>query len=194
MRQLYQQWVDALPGHEFDLVEPAPEWLQRATPAGRRMRVEHPIEGVRFTDSPEQTEQLRRAGWRVCLGPDDFLELVHMQAWYFHARHFPRLRWRVLWAPVGAQFVLSDRPVVWQADGLPDAPPNALRSSEATLVAPLSPTMALFGISQGASIPGGISPRYVNLMSVAGATRWVIGACREAVEEALRLRKTRGSD
>jgi hypothetical protein len=53
--------------------------------------------------------------WR--LNPEDKLEALHMQAWYFRIRHFARLRWTRLDCPDGEYFVTGDRAVAWLADG-----------------------------------------------------------------------------
>ena len=49
----------------------------------------------------------------MVLRRDDHLEMLHLQAWYFQVRHFPRLSWVRLDAPAGEWFITSDRGVAW---------------------------------------------------------------------------------
>jgi hypothetical protein len=56
-----------------------------------------------------EVDARRRAGWRLRLRHDDFLEMVQLQAWYFQVRFFPRLAWLIVDAPPEAAFVTSDR-------------------------------------------------------------------------------------
>jgi hypothetical protein len=189
MRNLYEEWLNDLdPSTEPELVEPPPPGLDTMTELHRDFCMEHPTSGVRFNVPSDRINQLRRQGWRLRVGPDDFLEMVHLQSWYFQVRFFPRLTWALLWSPPGEPFVLSDRPVLWQADGFINVPPAALRHPTAQVVAPLSPLVALFGFVQREGRPEQISPRYINLLSAASAERWVFGATFEAVSEALELR------
>ena len=39
----------------------------------------------------------------------NFLEVVHIQAYYFQVRWFPRLRWFTLRPPAGQFFIIGDR-------------------------------------------------------------------------------------
>jgi hypothetical protein len=119
MRQLYQDWIDELPDPTAAaVVEPPPGGFEQIAPVTRPHRMEHPEFGIRDDVPSEDVESLRREGWRFLLGNDDFLELVHLQAWYFQVRFFPRLRWIILDAPPGGYFIIGDRPVVWGFDGV----------------------------------------------------------------------------
>ena len=48
--------------------------------------MEHSVHGIRVGVPPNQVEPLRNQGWRLCLGNNDFAELVHLQSWYFQVR------------------------------------------------------------------------------------------------------------
>ena len=79
----------------------------------------------------QSLENLRRAGWVWQLSTQDFLEMVHVQAYYFQVRFFPRLSWKILDVPAGAAFITCDRPVVWGVEGNWETPPAALRHPRA---------------------------------------------------------------
>src|SRR5215212_8776555 len=82
-----QDWVVAV----LQLGQHLPENLdlKRLVEHGqpRSLRLTVPSEGL-----PEDVELLRGQGWRFILTDDNFLELVHLQAWYFQVRFFPRLQ------------------------------------------------------------------------------------------------------
>src|SRR5438552_1587639 len=78
----------------------------------------HPILGARTFPHGADLDAAIRDGWTPDYnGPANFLESVHIQAYYFQARFFPRLRWFTLHAPDGEFFVLADRAVGWAAKG-----------------------------------------------------------------------------
>lgn len=114
---------------------------------------------------------------------DDHLEMLHVQAWYFQTRHFPRMAWVRLNAPQGTSFITSDRAVAWIVDGYADAPPSALRDSSAQVVAPLTSTIALVGRHRSGRL--NVTPRDVNRFIAAAATDWVAGSSLDTVEQAL---------
>ena len=122
-------------------------------PANRLFRMEHAKEGIRDDIVSGQVEALRRQGWRLRLGRDDFLELVHLQAWYFEVRWFPRLRWTILDAPPGRFFIIADRAVVWGFAGLTGVPPSTLSHPDVQLFAPLTRSTALFAVDPSARLP-----------------------------------------
>ena len=157
-------------------------------PAGtnRGSWLEHAVHGALRDVPSELVGKLQLEGWRVHLAPDDFLELVHLQAWEFQSRWFPQLHWSLLWAPHGSAFVLGDRSVIWQADGLINVPPAALRHPTAQLIAPLSPRVALLGSASLRRDAPGIKPEYVNLLSAVSALSWIFGPANSVVENVLK--------
>jgi len=149
------------PDEVVDVVEPPPEGWDSMK--GRP--------GVHWVENPESHERrqvtgadelaaFRRLGWRWVLSRDDQLELMHLQAWYFQVRHFPRLSWVRLDAPPGESFVTSDRAVTWAASGVADSPPAALKDLTAQLVAPLTCRTALVGRNDTAPLQ--VTPREIN--------------------------------
>jgi hypothetical protein len=119
--------------------------------------------------------------------PANFLELVHMQAYYFQVRWFPRLHWFTLRPPQGEYFVIGDRPVGWGVPECLDAPPSCLRDEAAFLVAPLSRSLALVGRNN--STAWNVTPSEINALLSAWACDWVAGATEAVVAEALRHRR-----
>jgi hypothetical protein len=136
MKALFQRWIDALPAlGEVQFAEPPPPGFGEWSEISHAHRMEHPVHGVREEVPCELVELLRNQGWRLCWGSDDFLGLVHLQAWYFQVRFFPRLKWLSLRAPAGRYFIIGDRPVVWGFDGHSDIAPYALRNPLVQLAA-----------------------------------------------------------
>lgn len=109
--------------------------------------------------------------------------MLHLQAWYFQVRHFPRLSWVRLDAPVGEWFVTSDRGVAWLADGCADTPQAALRHATAQVVAPLTRGLALVGGHETCRLD--VTPRQVNQFVAFAASNWVAGPTCDTVERAL---------
>lgn len=137
--------------------------------------MEHAGPGVRDGVLAEEVAHLRFSGWALVLTGDDFLELAHLQAWYFYVRLFPRLRWPVLDSPPGCGFVIGDRPVVWGFNGAMDVPPNAIRHQDLQLFGPLTRSIALFA-DNGSSAPvAQIRPRDVNRAIATAARSWIAG-------------------
>lgn len=157
-------------------------------PVTRSHRMEHPALGIRDDVPSEDVELLRRQGWRFLLVKDDFLELVHLQAWYFQVRFFPRLRWIILDAPRGRHFIIGDRPVVWGFDGAVDSQPRALRHPDVQLFATLTRSVALFAHHPSVPPPGAISCQDVNRVLASAAQDWIAGPTRDEVTEALSSR------
>lgn len=114
---------------------------------------------------------------------DDHLEMLHLQAWYFQVRHFPRLSWIRLDAPAGEWFITSDRGVAWLADGYADTPPAALRHATVQVVAPLTRRIALVGRHETSKLE--VTPRQVNRLVAFAASNWVAGPTSDTVEKAL---------
>jgi hypothetical protein len=124
-----------------------------------------------------------RLGWKWILQRDDHLELLHLQAWYFQVRHFPRLSWVRLEPPHGEYFITSDRSVAWLADGYADTPPAALRHPTAQVVAPLTGTTALVG--RHGTTPLSVTPREVNRFVAFAASDWIARPTSDVVRQAL---------
>jgi hypothetical protein len=186
MRALYQSWLDALPPTgEVRFAEPPPpgfgEWIN----TGCTHRMEHPALGVREDVPCEETELLRGQGWHLSLANDDFLALVHLQAWYFQVRFFPRLKWLRLRVPEDRYFVIGDRPVVWGFADSTDAAPYALRNPLVQLVAPLSSTLALFAHNPASGHPEVIMPGDINRILASAAHEWIAGPTEKIVRDAL---------
>jgi hypothetical protein len=110
---------------------------------------------------------------------------VHLQAWYFQVRFFPRLRWIILDAPPGGHFIIGDRPVVWGFDGVVDAQPRALRHPHIQLFATLTRSVGLFAYHPSGVPPDAVSFRDVNRIIAMAATRWIAGPSRAVVAESL---------
>jgi hypothetical protein len=186
MRQLYQDWIDTTPTlNDVDYVEQPPTGFAQVAPITRLHRMEHTAFGIREDVPSEEVELLRRQGWRLVLTNDDFLEIVHLQAWYFQIRFFPRLQWIVLGVPSGRYFIIGDRPVVWGFEDMPNAKPSALRHPDVQAFAPLTRSLALFGYHPSGSPPRSISYRDVNRVVASAARDWIAGPTREVVAEAL---------
>jgi hypothetical protein len=188
MRGLYEKWIsEAEPIGMNELAELPPASTEHDTRINRGSWLEHVIHGALHDVPHELVGKLQEQGWRVRLAPADFLELTHLQAWEFQSRWFPKLHWSLLWAPEGSCFVLGDRPVLWQADGLVNAPPAALGHPSAQLLAPLTPHVALLGSASERRDAPGITPGYVNRLSAASALSWIFGSSSSAIEESLVL-------
>lgn len=186
MRQLYQSWIDDLPDpDDAVVVEPPPNGFERMAPVTRSHRMEHPVFGTRDDVPSEDVDLLRREGWRFLLAKEDFLELVHLQAWYFQVRFFPSLRWIILDAPPDGNFIIGDRPVVWGFDGAVDAQPRALRHPNVQLFATLTRSVALFACHPSGAPPDALSLREVNRVIAMAATHWIAGPTRAVVAESL---------
>lgn len=141
---------------------------------------------TREASTSDEFKTLTAQGWRWKLRNDNHLEMLHVQAWYFQSRHFPRLEWVRLNAPQGTSFITSDRAVAWIVDGCADAPPSALRDSTAQVVAPLTSDIALVGRHGSGRL--NVTPRDINRFIAAAATDWVAGCSPETVEQAMRDR------
>lgn len=168
-----QEWVnDWDPDTETEVVEPPPEGFGNIKDRARRHCVEDPRSGEsREVADFDELKAYRRRGWKWVLRQDDHLELMHMQAWYFQVRHFPRLSWLRLNTPGNEWFITSDRVVTWLADGLADTPPAALRHPAAQVVAPLTRKTALVGRHETQRL--NVTPREVNRFVASTASSWV---------------------
>ena len=177
-----------LPLSEVKYAEPPPAGCVRWTELSRTYRMEHPVRGVREEIPPDQIEPLRNQGWRLCLGNNDFLGFVHLQAWYFQVRFFPRLKWLSVRAPKGHHFIIGDRPIVWGFSNLVDAAPYWLRHRNVQLVAPLSRSLALFAYHASDDHPDTITTSEINRIVASAAHEWIAGPREAAVRDAILTR------
>jgi hypothetical protein len=147
MQRLEASWASGyLPALSALMVEPPPPGLAELQPRDRKIRLVHTVLGEVRDVASQDADGLLDEGWIPdTTEPSNFLELVHMQAYYFQVRWFPRLRWFTLRPPNGQYFVIGDRPVGWGVPDCLDAPPCCLRDQSAFLIAPLSRDLALVG-------------------------------------------------
>lgn len=185
---LEEEWVyDWNPNEPVPVVEPPPEGMNLGPGRVRAYCLENPDTGERreVIDSAEFNAHLK-LGWKWVLRSDDKLEMLHMQAWYFQVRHFPRLSWTGLYAPDAEWFITSDRGVAWLADGYADTPPAALRHPTAQVVAPLTRKVALVGRNETSKLQ--VTPREVNRLIASLASSWVAGPTKSVVVQAIQDR------
>jgi len=179
-----QKWANEAPEELNAVMESPPEGFERISDRRRPVCVENPNTGERREIfDQEEFDAHRQQGWKWVLRRDDYLEALHVQAWYFQVRHFPRLTWSRLLAPAGECFITSDRVVTWLVDGSADTPPGALKSATAQVVAPLTRSIALVG--QHGRHRLGVTPREINRFVAFTASEWIAGPTREPVAQAL---------
>ncbi len=186
--ELEQEWANEWnPNTIAPVVEPPPEGFFDIKDRIRSCCLREPNSGeIHEVVGLEEFRAYRQQGWQWILRPADRLESLHLQAWYFQVRHFPRLSWTRLDAPDNEWFITSDRAVAWLVDGCADTPPSALRHPAAQLVAPLTRTTALVGV-HGAK-PLHVTPREVNRFIAAAASTWIAGPTLAIVEQAIQDR------
>ena len=186
MQRLEADWASRYrPTLNGPMAEPLPPALAALQPRHRSIRLIHPVLGERREISSQAAEEFLDDGWI----PDsteqsNFLEGVHIQAYYFQVRWFPRLRWFTLRPPQGQYFVIGDRPVGWGVPECLHAPPCCLRHEAAFLVAPLSHSLVLVG--RNSSTPWEVTPSQVNALLTAWAHDWIAGPREDVVADALR--------
>jgi hypothetical protein len=170
---------------EAEVVEPPPTGFETIQERMRPLCLENPSTGARREVTTEcEFHALKRQGWKWILRRDDHLEMMHLQAWYFQVRHFPRLSWVRLQPPAGEYFITSDRGVAWLADGYADTPPAALRHATAQVVAPLTRMMTLVGQPGGGNALR-VTSREVNLFVAFAASSWIAGPTHDVIHQAL---------
>ena len=128
MRTLYQRWIDDGTNADTPVAEGPPPWMESMTDRDRLHRMEHATHGIREDVRPEDVESLKAQGWKFLVGPEDFGELLHVQAHYFHDRFFPRLQWLILDAPESQYFVIGTAGANLTVTLPPSSPDNAGRS------------------------------------------------------------------
>jgi hypothetical protein len=188
MATLYEAWLRS--SAEGPVVEAPPDALMSAEPVFRTHAMRHPVLGDRDDVATNDVEALRGQGWELRLVGDDLTELMHLQAWYFQLRHFPRMKWIVLRAPPGTSFVIGDRPIAWSVAGRADVPPAALRHPEVQLLAPLSRSVALFAHHEATTPPSVVSVVDVNRAVVGSAHDWIAGASEATVRSMIEVEST----
>jgi hypothetical protein len=182
---LVQKWVNEWnPDSKVEPIEPPPDGFENTKDRNRSCCVEDPRTGERReTRGLQELKEYRKLGWNWILRSDDQLELMHTQAWYFQARHFPRLSWARLNAPDDEWFITSDRAVAWLVDGFADTPPAALRHPSAQVVAALTRKVALVGRHEATKL--NVTPREVNRFIASAASAWIAGPTKRVVEQAI---------
>jgi hypothetical protein len=182
--ELVQKWANEPPFGEGKPVEPPPPGLDKSISRVRALWLEEPETGERIAlTNPDELDLYLQRGWKLLFGRDDHLEMMHIQAWYFQVRHFPRLSWTRLEAPKDEYFVTSDRGVAWLVDGYADTPPAALRHPTAQVVAPLTKKFSLVGRHETNRL--NVTPREVNRFIAFAASNWIAGPTIEIVQQAL---------
>ena len=187
--ELVKQWADEPPSDpEHEAVEPPPQGFEKIRDRMRPMCLEDPNTGARREVTVEEEfNAYRKQGWKWIIRRDDHLEMLHIQAWYFQVRHFPRLSWVRLQPPDNEFFITSDRSVAWLADGYADTPPAALRHPTAQVFAPLTRKAALVGRHGGHELH--VTPREINRFVAFAASDWIAGPTSEVVRQALTDRR-----
>lgn len=168
------------------VVEPPPIGVEKIKDRVRPIALEHKHTGETRTGTLDEFKCLFGQGWRLAPNVASRLEMIHMQAWYFQVRHFPRLHWRLIAPPKGMSFITSDRGVSWNADGEFYPPPSALRHPSAEVLAPLTANLALLGRVTPQAAP--VSAEEVNARIAQSAVDWVAGPSEKVVAEALQAR------
>jgi hypothetical protein len=184
MQALENLWGERGFGQQPEMIEPPPEALLDAAELRRDVQMVHPTLGRRLFPAGTDFEKPVGEGWF----PDmqdrtNFLEGVHIQAYYFQVRFFPRLKWYALHTPPGSFFIIADRPVGWVADGYFDAPPSSLRHPSAYLLAPVSKDLCLVG--RHTAEPWIVTPAHVNAVIATWAQEWIVGSAEATVASAL---------
>lgn len=169
------------------MAEPPPPALAVLQSRHRSIRLFHPVLAEHREVPSQDADELVDEGWIPdTVEQSNFLEGVHIQAYYFQVRWFPRLRWFTLRPPDGQYFLIGDRPVGWGVPQCLDAPPCCLRDEAAFLIAPLSRSLALVGRNH--STPWAVTPAQVNALLAAWSLDWIAGPTADVVADALRDR------
>jgi hypothetical protein len=188
MQALEESWGEELFGHNAEPIEPPPEGLLNATQIRRDVRMLHQGLGRRLFPADSDFEHAARAGWFPDMSDrTNFLESIHIQAYYFQVRFFPRLKWFALHPPQGEFFIIADRPVGWVVEGSIEAPPSALRHPSAYVLAPISKTLLLLG--RHTSEPWVVTPAQINAVMASWAQTWIAGPTEATVRHALERRQ-----
>jgi hypothetical protein len=188
MQALENWWGENGFGQHSEIVEPPPDGMLETAELQRDVQMIHPTFGRRLFSAGSDLGQASNEGWF----PDmrdrtNFLESVHIQAYYFQVRFFPRFKWFALHAPPEAFFIIADRPVGWIADGYIDAPPSSLRHPSAYVLAPVCRNLCLVG--RHSTEPWLVTPAQVNTVIATWAQEWIAGPAEATVRTALEDRQ-----
>jgi hypothetical protein len=188
MQTLEHFWAEKGFGRSGEIVEPPPEGLLKASESQRDVQMLHPTLGCRVFSGGSESDRAVAEGWF----PDmrerlNFLEGVHIQAYYFQERFFPRFKWFTLRPPQGEFFVIGDRAVGWAADGYIDAPPSCLRHPSAYVLAPISRDLVLVG--RHSADPWQVTSSRINAVIACWAHYWIAGPTKATIESALEGRR-----
>lgn len=188
MQRLEIEWGTRFGAASGPMAEPPPDGLLQGLNRHREVRMIHPTLGDTIVPEGDDPSALFDVGWI----PDpteqsNFLEGIHVQAYYFQVRWFPRLQWFTLRPPSDQFFIIGDRPVGWGVPGCLDAPPCCLRDPSAFLIAPLSYNLALVG--RNSVEPWRIRPVQVNAILAAWSHEWIAGPTSDCVAEAIQNRE-----
>lgn len=188
MQALMESWVKDHLNLASEVVEPPPEGLLSGREVVRDIWMLHPEHGRRLFPAHSDIGLLAKTGWYPDMRErSNFLEAVHVQAYYFQARWFPRLKWFTLRAPEGEYFVVADRSVGWAADGFLDAPPSCLRDPSAHVLAPISRNIVLVG--RHSSETWQVTAAQINALIACWAHEWVAGPTEATIAAAIEARK-----
>jgi hypothetical protein len=172
------------------VVEPPPEGMMNTRDRARDVKLIHPRLGERTTGEGDSIATLLDEGWIPDpYDRDNFLEGIHIQAYYFQARWFPRLKWFTLRPPADEFFIIGDRSIGWGVPEDLNAPPYCLRDPSAFLIAPLSRGLALVGRNDTA--PWSVTPGQVNRILAAWSHEWIAGPTEDCVGRGLSTRAKR---
>jgi hypothetical protein len=188
MQTLMNVWTERGIGRNGKLVESPPDGLVQASELHRDVAMRHPMLGCRVFPAGSDFEHAAAEGWFPDMYErENFLQGVHIQAYYFQVRFFPRFKWFTLRAPEGEFFVIGDRAVGWTADGYTDAPPSCLRDPSAYVLAPISRNLVLVGRhTMGKWL---VTPAQINAVIACWAHDWIAGPNQVTVESALEARR-----
>jgi Protein of unknown function (DUF4238) len=76
MRQLYEEWLNAVPVNA-QYVEPPPAGYEKIQWSDGGLCMEHPILGIREDVRRNEVDALRAQGWQARIRNEDFPEAVH---------------------------------------------------------------------------------------------------------------------
>ncbi len=188
MQTLENSWAENHLSRDDKVVEAPPGGLLNASELQRDVQMLHPSLGSRVFAANSDFERAAAEGWFPDMRErSNFLEGVHIQAYYFQARFFPRFNWFTLHAPAGEFFVIADRAVGWVADGIIDAPPNCLRDSSAYILAPIARNLVLVG--KHGKEKWQVTPAQINAVIACWAHEWIAGPTQATVETAIEARR-----
>ncbi len=189
MQTLFADWASTYRGlKDAVLAESPPDGLLQAKEIHEDHALAHAVHGKQVFPASSDFDALVADGWYPDpTDPATFAQMVHVQAYYFQVRFFPRLKWFMLHAPPEDFFVIADRAVGWVADTVINAPPSALRDPSAYVLAPLSRNLVLVGRHDDS--PWSVTPQQVNAVVACWSSEWIAGPTESTVAAALEARR-----